>query len=346
MNSAFDIFAQLLIMRRTMLSQATSELIARGKRVFELELAEARAVGERLDESFAKAVEAIRDAAVRRGKVVVVGVGKSGNIGEKIAATLTSTGTPAVMLNALNALHGDLGIVSDGDVVLILSNSGETDELVAVFPALARGDVRIISITGNATSFLAKSAHIHLDAAVSREACPLELAPTASTTAMLIMGDALAMTLLEARGITREDFARFHPGGKLGRTLLLTVEQIMRGLEQMALVRPEMIVRDVLLEIARRRAGCAVALAANGTLAGIFTQGDFARHLAANPNLLDLVVEPFLTKKPITVAAHGLAVEVLHILEKNRIDDLVVVDAANCPIGMIDTQDLARFRLV
>ena len=329
-----------------MQSQATSEHIARGRRVFELELAEARAVGERLDESFAHAVEAIRETAVRRGKVVVVGVGKSGHIGEKIAATLTSTGTPAVMLNALNALHGDLGIVSDGDVVLFLSNSGETDELVAVFPALARGDVRIISITGNPASFLAKSAHIHIDASVSREACPLELAPTASTTAMLILGDALAMALLEASGFTRDDFARFHPGGKLGRTLLLTVEQIMRGSEQMALIRPEMVVRDVLLEIAHRWAGCAVALTQDGLLAGIFTQGDFARHLATNPNLLELAVAPFLTQKPITVLAGGLAVEVLHILEKHRIDDLVVVDTANRPIGMVDTQDLARFRLV
>jgi arabinose-5-phosphate isomerase len=338
--------APLFIVAGTMLSQATSEHIARGRRVFELELAEARAVGERLDASFAEAVETMRNAAARKGKIVVVGVGKSGHIGEKIAATLTSTGTPAVMLNAMNALHGDLGIVSDGDVALILSNSGETDELVAVFPALARGDVRVIAITGNANSFLAKSAHIHIDASVSREACPLELAPTASTTAMLILGDALAMALLEARGFTRDDFARFHPGGKLGRTLLLTVEQIMRTADQMALIRPDTIIRDVLLEIARRRAGCAVAVNPEGRLAGIFTQGDFARHLASNPNLLELNVEPFLTKKPITVQAGGLAVEVLHILEKHRIDDLVVVDGGNRPIGMVDTQDLARFRLV
>ena len=346
MNSAFDIAGPVLRMSPTMLSQAKQEHIARGRRVFELELAEARAVGERLDESFAHAVDAIHEAASCRGKVVVVGVGKSGHIGEKIAATLTSTGTPAVMLNALNALHGDLGIVSDGDVVLILSNSGETDELVAVFPALTRGDVKTIAITGKASSFLAKSAHIHLDASVSREACPLELAPTASTTAMLILGDALAMALLEARGFTRDDFARFHPGGKLGRTLLLKVEQIMRGAEQMAMIRPDMIVRDVLLEIARRRAGCAVAVSAEGSLAGIFTQGDFARHLATHPNLLELAVASFLTAKPITVKAGGLAVEVLHILEKNRIDDLVVVDDTNRPIGMVDTQDLARFRLV
>ncbi len=325
---------------------STSEHLARARRVFDLELAEARAVGERLDETFVHAVEVIRGAVEKRGKVVLVGVGKSGHIGEKIAATLTSTGTPAVMLNALNALHGDLGIVCDGDVVLILSNSGETDELVNVFPALARLDVRIIAITGNRESFLAKNAHIHLDASVSREACPLELAPTASTTAMLVLGDALAMTLLEARGFTREDFAKFHPSGKLGRTLLLTVEQIMRGTDQMALIAPTANVREVLFEMARRRAGCAVALESGGTLAGIFTQGDFARHLEKNPNLLELSVTSFLTRKPITIRAGALAYEVLHILERHRIDDLVVVDANNNPVGIVDTQDLARFRLV
>jgi len=329
-----------------MSTSSASEHLARARRVFELELAEARKVGERLDDSFALAVEAILQATDKRAKVVVAGVGKSGHIGEKIAATLTSTGTPAVVLNALNALHGDLGIVCDGDVVLILSNSGETDELVNVFPALARLDVRIIAITGNRESFLAKNAHFHLDGSVGREACPLALAPTASTTAMLILGDALAMTLLEARGFTREDFARFHPNGRLGRTLLLTAEKIMRNPEHMARITPDAIVRDVLLEMARRRAGCAVAIAEDGTLAGIFTQGDFARHLAKHPNLLDLPVTEFLTKKPITVRSAALAYEVLHILERHRIDDLVVVDAANRPIGIVDTQDLARFRLV
>jgi arabinose-5-phosphate isomerase len=329
-----------------MSSSSRSEHLARARRVFDLELAEARRVGERLDDSFGSAVETIRDAVEKRGKVVVVGVGKSGHIGEKIAATLTSTGAPAVMLNALNALHGDLGIVCDGDVILILSNSGETDELVNVFPALARLEVRIIAITGNRESFLAKNAHIHLDASVEREACPLELAPTASTTATLVLGDALAMTLLEARGFTREDFAKFHPHGKLGRTLLLTVDQIMRGTAQMALVSPTAIVRDVLLEMARRRAGCAVAVGADGTLAGIFTQGDFARRLEKYPNLLELSVTDFLTRKPITIRAGALAYEVLHILEHHRIDDLVAVDAANKPVGIVDTQDLARFRLV
>jgi arabinose-5-phosphate isomerase len=332
-----------------MSSQASSNPLVhleRGRRVFDLELAEARRVGDRLDHTFGEAVETIRDAITRERKVVVVGVGKSGHIGEKIAATLTSTGTPAVMLNALNALHGDLGIVCDGDVVLILSNSGQTDELMDVFPALARFDVKIIAITGRAGSFLAKNAHLHLDASVEREACPLELAPTASTTAMLILGDALAMSLLEARGFTRDDFARYHPAGKLGRTLLLNVQQIMRGKEQMAFVAPDAVIRDVIQEMARRRAGSAVAVDADGKLAGIFTQGDFGRHLSAHPNLLELPVTDFLTVNPVTVRDDVLAYEVMHVLEKHRIDDLVVLDANRGPVGIVDTQDLARCRLV
>src|SRR6185295_13854307 len=201
---------------------SATDHLAKARRVFDLELAEARRVAERLDESFSRAVEVLRTAVDGGRKIVVGGVGKSGHIGEKIAATLTSTGAPSVVLNALNAMHGDLGIVADGDAILLLSNSGETDELLSVFPALARFNVQIVSMTGRPGSFLAKNAHVHLDASVEREACPLELAPTASTTAMLILGDALAMVLLEARGFTREDFARFHPGGKIGRTLLLT----------------------------------------------------------------------------------------------------------------------------
>jgi arabinose-5-phosphate isomerase len=181
-----------------------------------------------------------------RGKVVVVGVGKSGHIGEKIAATLTSTGSPAVVLNSLNALHGDLGVVADGDVVLALSSSGETDELVNILPALSRFDVRIIAMTGHAGSFLAKNCHIHLDVNVAQEACPLNLAPTSSTTVMLVLGDALAMVLLEARGFRKEDFARFHPGGMLGRALLVKVSQIMRGTDQMAIVPPDVTVREAL----------------------------------------------------------------------------------------------------
>src|SRR4029453_287863 len=185
------------------------DYLSRARKVVEIELAEVRAVAARLDAGFLKAVDLIKSAVESRGKVVGLGVGKSGHVGEKIAATLTSTGAPAVVLNSLNALHGDLGVVTDGDIVLALSYSGETDELVNILPALARFDLRIIGMTGNPNSFLAQNSDVHLDISVEQEACPLNLAPTASTTAMLVLGDALAMVLLEARGFTKEDFARF-----------------------------------------------------------------------------------------------------------------------------------------
>ena len=322
------------------------DYLAKARRVFELELAEASRIAARLDARFGEAVELIRASVEARGKVVVVGVGKSGHIGEKIAATLTSTGSPAVVLHSLNALHGDLGMVADGDVVLALSASGETDELLNLLPALARFDVRIIAFTGNPRSSLAQHSDVVLDVSVEQEACPLNLAPTSSTTAMLVLGDALAMVLLEARGFTKEDFARFHPGGTLGRALLLKVRDIMRGADQMARVTPTMNVRAVLAEMSRCRAGAAVAVSEDGTLAGIFTHGDFARHFQTNAGLGDIPVGQFLTRSPITVGCERLAVEVLRILEHHRIDDLVVLDSAGHPVGVVDSQDLARFRLV
>ncbi len=322
------------------------DYLEKARRVIALELAEVQRLGARLDGSFAEAVETIRRSVESRGKVVVVGVGKSGHIGEKIAATLTSTGSPAVVLNSLNALHGDLGVVADGDVVLALSASGETEELINILPALQRFDVRIVALTGNAKSFLAQNSHVHLDVSVEQEACPLNLAPTSSTTVMLVLGDALAMVLLEARGFKKEDFARFHPGGRLGRTLLLKVSQIMRGAEQMAVVRPATIVREVLQEMSRRRAGAAVAVDDEGKLAGIFTHGDFARHFQKDPALGDTPVGQFLTRNPVTIHGDRLAAEVLHILETHRIDDLVVLDESNAPIGVVDSQDLARFKLI
>jgi len=322
------------------------DYLEKARRVIALELAEVERLGARLDRSFTQAVETIRQSVENRGKVVVVGVGKSGHIGEKIAATLTSTGSPAVVLNSLNALHGDLGVVADRDVILALSASGETEELINILPALQRFDVRIIALTGNPKSFLAQNCHVHLDVSVEQEACPLNLAPTSSTTVMLVLGDALAMVLLEARGFQKEDFARFHPGGRLGRTLLLKVSQIMRGAEQMAVVRPATVVREVLHEMSRRRAGAAVAVDDAGKLAGIFTHGDFARHFQKDPTLGDTPVDRFLTRNPITIRGDRLAAEVLHILETHRIDDLVVVDESNTPLGVVDSQDLARFKLI
>lgn len=322
------------------------DYLEKAKRVFETETAELRRLSERLDSNFSRAVDAILACVGNKCKIVVVGVGKSGHIGEKIAATLTSTGSPAVVLNSLNALHGDLGVVADGDVVLALSYSGETDELLNILPALSRFGVKIISICGNAQSTLAKNSHIHLDVRVEHEACPLNLAPTSSTTAMLVLGDALAMVLLEARGFKKEDFARYHPGGRLGRTLLLKVTEIMRGRDRIAIVAPDAAIRTVLHAMARQRAGSAVVTHADGTLAGIFTHGDFGRHFETVPDLLEKPVGDYMTRKPVTVAGDKLAAEVLHILEKHAIDDLVVVDERGAPAGVVDSQDLAKFRLL
>ena len=322
------------------------DYLDKARRVIRLEVAEIERSLVRLDDSFVRAIEALLACLERKGKVIVCGVGKSGHIGEKIAATLTSTGCPAVVLNSVNALHGDLGVVAENDLVLALSYSGETDELINILPILTRLAVPIVAITGNPRSSLAQNAQVVLNAAVEQEACPLKLAPTSSTTVMLVLGDALAMVLLEARGFTRDDFARFHPGGRLGRTLLLKVREIMRGSEQMAVVAPSSLVREVLHEMTSRRAGAAVAMDHEGRLAGIFTHGDFARYFQVDPHLGDAPVERYLTRAPITVRSDKLAVEVLHILETHRIDDLVVVDEENRPIGIIDSQDLARFRLV
>jgi arabinose-5-phosphate isomerase len=322
------------------------DFLEKARRVIETEITEVRRLIDRLDGGFVAAVEAIRAAVENQRKIVVVGVGKSGHIGEKIAATLTSTGSPAVVLNSLNALHGDLGIVADGDVILALSYSGETDELNNILPALLRFDVKIIAMTGGAKSFLAQNSHVVLDIAVEQEACPLQLAPTSSTTAMLVLGDALAMVLLEARGFEKEDFAKFHPGGSLGRSLLLKVDQIMRKPDQMALVAPGVSVREALFAMAKARAGAAVIVDENGALQGVFTHGDFGRHFQTHADMLERAVGEFMTRNPVAIRSDRLAAEVLQILERHRIDDLVVLDENKRPVGVVDSQDLARFKLL
>ena len=322
------------------------DYLERARRVFEIELAEASATAARLDSQFIIAVDLIRDALERRNKVVVLGVGKSGTIGEKIAATLTSTGSTAVVLNSLNALHGDLGIVADGDVILALSYSGETQELLSVLPAVVRLGLPIIALTGDKSSTLAKSASAVLDVAVSQEACPLNLAPTSSTTSMLILGDALAMVLLESRGFRKEDFAKYHPGGSLGRSLLLRVSQIMRKIDELALISPAAPVVEAIQAMTKHRTGAAVVVNADETLAGIFTHGDFARHFPGNPGIGSLPVGDFMTRNPITITGDRLAAEVLQVLEHHRIDDLVVLDEKRRPVGIVDSQDLSRLKVL
>ncbi len=325
---------------------AGMDYLERARRVFEIELAEASATAARLDSQFIVAVDLIRDALERRNKVVVLGVGKSGNVGEKIAATLTSTGSTAVVLNSLNALHGDLGIVADGDVVLALSYSGETQELLSVLPALVRLGLPIIAITGDKNSTLAKAASAVLDVSVSQEACPLNLAPTSSTTSMLILGDALAMVLLESRGFRKEDFAKYHPGGSLGRSLLLRVNQIMRKIDELALISPAAPVVEAIQAMTKHRTGAAVVVNEDETMAGIFTHGDFARHFPGNPGIGSLPVGDFMTRNPITITGDRLAAEVLQVLEHHRIDDLVVLDEKRRPVGIVDSQDLSRLKVL
>jgi arabinose-5-phosphate isomerase len=322
------------------------DYLEKAARVLEIEIFELQRLRQRLGKSFGNAIELLKATVDARGKIVVLGVGKSGHIGSKIAATLTSTGSPAVVLDSLNALHGDLGMVADGDAVLALSASGETEELLRILPAIARFQVKIIAICGDANSTLAKNAHVFLDVNIEQEACPLNLAPTSSTTVMLALGDALAMVLLEARGFQKEDFAKFHPAGMVGRSLLMRVHQVMRPRAALALVASDTRIRDVLKSMTAVRAGAAVIADTDGKLLGIFTHGDFARHFQNDPKVGERLVADLMTLNPVSVHKDKLAVEVLNLLESHRIDDLVVVDDNNAPVGIVDSQDLTRLKLL
>lgn len=321
-------------------------LLALGKEIFEHEIEELNRVKNTLDGSFVKAVELISESLDNKGKIIIVGVGKSGNVGAKIAATMSSTGSPALTLSSQDAIHGDLGIVRDGDVCIAMSQSGETAEMLNLLPYLKRFDVKIIAMTGNTGSTLAQYADTVLDTSVSREACPLNLAPTSSTTAMLVMGDALAMTLLNSRNFSEEDFAKFHPGGSLGRALLTKVADIMRTNGDLAIVNEDAVINDALTEMNKTRAGACIIVDGNGYLAGILTHGDFVRSYQSDVYIGQKGVSTLMTRTPITVKASALAVEAVRTLGSRRIDDLVVMDEEGRPIGLVDTQDLARLKLV
>ncbi len=320
--------------------------LERARSVFAMEIEELQNVYQSLDEQFNQAVDICLETLNTRGKIVVIGIGKSGNIGHKIAATLNSTGSTAVVLNSQNALHGDLGLVSDGDTVIALSYSGETAELLDLLPFIKRFDVGLIAMTGKRGSTLSQHAEATLYSEVTREACPLNLAPTSSSTAMLVMGDALAMALLDARGFTEDDFSKFHPGGSLGRALLTTVRDIMRSGDQLATVSPQSSVYDALDAMTRTRTGACVVTKEDGSLAGIFTHGDFARCSRENDNIGQSTVSQHMTESPITVPADSLAAEAVKAIGHHRIDDIIVVDTNGLPVGLVDTQDFARLKLV
>ncbi|MEM0896352.1 MAG: KpsF/GutQ family sugar-phosphate isomerase [Verrucomicrobiota bacterium] len=316
------------------------------RRVIELEINELQRLTDRVGTEFSAAIAAIKTAQDAGRKVVVVGVGKSYNIGHKIAATFNSTGATSVVLNSQNALHGDLGIVQDGDVVLALSYSGETSELLNLLPHVRRKDVQVVAISGEPESTLARNADIVLDASVEREACPMNLAPTSSTTVMLVLGDALAMVLLESRGFNEEDFASLHPGGSLGRVLLTKVSDIMRQGDQLAVVSHDVSVSVALEKMTAAKSGAAVIADVDGKLAGIFTHGDFVRAFQKDQAVGAQPVSAFMTADPVTVGESQLAAEILQIVGAKRVDDVVVVDAAGRPVGLVDTQDLSRLRIL
>jgi arabinose-5-phosphate isomerase len=320
--------------------------LARARKVMDLEIAGLKAVRAQLDSAFSQAVDLIVLTLRQRGKIVVTGIGKSGNIGRKIAATLTSTGSTGVVLDSVDALHGDLGIVADGDLILALSYSGESDELLNLLPHLRRLSARIVSITGAPKSTLARHSDIVLNAKVPREACPFNLAPTASTTAMLALGDALAMAVLEARGFKRQDFARHHPSGAIGRALLLKVADIMRAGDRNPLAAETVTVREALLTMTRARAGSVSVINARGKLVGVFTDGDFRRRMADGDQLLDQPLRQVMTARPICVRDDALAAEALKIFHERNIDDLIVVNKRSEPVGLVDLQDLPKLKLM
>ena len=320
--------------------------LVHARKVFDIELAALKAVRAQLDNSFARAVEMIVEAVKRRSKIIVVGIGKSGNVGRKISATLTSTGSTSVELNSVDALHGDVGIVNDGDVILALSYSGESEELLNLLPALKRFSVKIISVTGGVKSSLAQHSDIVLNVRVPREACPFNLAPTASTTAMLVMGDALAMAVLQARGFKQSDFAKYHPSGAIGRAMLLRVGDIMRTGERNAIAREDLVVKEALLVMTRAKSGSLSIVNARGKLTGVFTDGDFRRHMAVDENLLNQPLKKVMTPKPICICENALAVEALKIFNERNIDDLIVVNAKREPVGLVDSQDLPKLKIM
>ncbi|MGB0145094.1 MAG: KpsF/GutQ family sugar-phosphate isomerase [Akkermansiaceae bacterium] len=318
------------------------DLIEKARSVLGIEATQLTLLANRLDESFAQTVEVLEETLRLERKIVVIGVGKSESIGKKLVATLNSTGATAVSLNCQNALHGDLGLLSVGDLVIALSYSGETSEMISLLPHAKKRASKLIAITGQPSSTLARHSDLVLDTHVDEEACPLQLAPTSSSTNMLGLCDALAMVLLEKRGFRSEDFAELHPGGSLGKHLLNRVSDIMRTGNALARVPLDSPVSDTIMAMLEARAGAAVIIHPDETLAGIFTHGDFVRSYQHNREIGDAPVAEHMTANPITISESNLAVEVVRILRENRIDDLIVVNDQGHAVGLVDVQDLSR----
>lgn len=315
----------------------------RAQEVINIEAAAVKGLLKRLDANFDKALVLMTQC---QGRVIVTGMGKTGIVGRKIAATLSSTGTPSLFLHSAEAVHGDLGQVTSKDVLIVISQSGETEETTRLLPLIKKIGAKTIAMTGKPHSTLARHSDVVLNVGVDKEGCPLGLAPMASTTATLVMGDALAACLIDRRGFRKEDFALYHPGGSLGRRLLLKVEDIMRTDGFLAKVKASMKVKDVLLVITKSRSGCACVVDAKGALLGIFTDGDLRRHLKQGAQVLDQVVLDVMTKNPTAISKDKLAAEAFDLLKTKKIDELPVVDKNRKLVGLLDVQDLLKAGLV
>jgi len=321
-----------------------SDIIKQAKNIIKIEADAVGALVDRIDERFVAAIEIMYSCT---GKVVVTGMGKSGTIGKKVAATLASTGTPALFLNSAEGSHGDLGMVSKGDVVLAISNSGETEEILNMLPTLKRLDIKIISMTGNLNSVLANRADVSIDVSVKEEACPMGLAPTASTTAALAMGDTLAITLLNKRGFSEEDFAVFHPGGNLGRKLLLTVEDLMHAGDSIPVVPMDTLMKDAIMEISSKRFGITAVTNDDSRLQGVITDGDLRRGLEKwGADFFSLKAVDSMTHSPKTIQKNILAAKAVSIMEKYSITVLMVADSENNIEGIIHLHDLLKAGIV
>ena len=316
--------------------------MALARKVLQTEAAAIHALVDRLDGSFEHAIKLLMTC---RGRVIVTGIGKSGIICQKIAATFSSTGTPAFFLHPAEAVHGDLGVLQAEDVIVALSYSGETEELLRLLETIKRLGARLITITGDCQSSLGKAADVTLDCRVSEEACPLNLVPTASTTAALALGDALAMTLLVAKGFKQEDFASLHPGGKLGKRLM-RVEQLMHGGDQTPVVRVDTLMSEIIYEMSSKGLGMSCVVDDSRHLVGIITDGDLRRHMSNGTNILGRRAADVMTRRPVTVAPDTLATEALHILEQRKITSIDVDDAANVVQGVVHLHDLWRTQMI
>lgn len=322
------------------------DLQKRAKEVIDVEIAGMEKVRDQINDHFSMAIKWILETVENGGKVIVTGVGKNFHIGQKMVATFNSTGTPAALLHPIEAMHGDFGMVAERDVVLALSYSGGSDELIALLPAIKRRGVKIIGMTGDDTSPLGLQSDLILPIKVDKEACPFGMAPTASTTVTLALGDALAIVLLEARGFKMEDYAKLHPGGAIGRTLLLKVSDVMRTGDRLAKVTSGAKVKEAVMAMTGARAGCLAIVDADEKLLGIFTDGDLRRHLMDTPDITEAPIDTVMTADPITLTPDQLAVDILKIYEERNIDDLVVVDDDHRVVGTVDIQDLPKLKIL